>query len=253
MSTAITLSALRAHAIAHHYGSLPVLRGVDLDIAPGEIRGLIGPNGSGKSTLIRVLSGLLQPAAGTVCVGGVDLHADPDTARLRFGLAPDPQLLPPRLSGRQCLLVYAATRGLSQLPPASIELAQRLGLAPWLDRPVVSYSLGTRQKLAVLQALLGQPPLLILDEVLNGLDPISAHELKLELRTRAGAGAAILLATHGLEAAVDLLHSADVLLEGRIVRHFATDELQRCRAEGGSAFEAAVVAAIRAKLAGTLG
>jgi ABC-2 type transport system ATP-binding protein len=240
-----TTCALRTRAITHQYGALPVLRGIDLQIENGEIRGLIGPNGSGKSTLIRVISGLLRPTTGQVEIAGIDLQLDPDAARLAFGLAPDPNLLPPRLSGRQCLLVYAATRGLLEVPPASELLAQRLGMTPWLDRPVATYSLGTRQKLAVLQAVLGHPPLLILDEVLNGLDPISAHELKLELRERAAHGSAILLATHGLEAAVELLHSADVLLDGRIHRHFDAQQLQVCRNAGSGAFETAVVAAMR--------
>lgn len=238
-------AVLTASGLTKSFGAHQVLHGVDLTIAPGRVLGLIGPNGSGKTTLIRLLTGLLAPDSGRVEIAGVDLGRDPEAARRALGHAPDPTLLPPNLTGAQALQVVAATRGLAEVPTESQALATRLGLSRWLDRPVGHYSLGTRQKLAVVQALLGLPPLLVLDEVLNGLDPIAAFELKRHLGELAGRGHAILLATHGLEAAVDLLHAAVVLIEGRIQRRFDAEELDQCRAAGAGAFESAVVAAIR--------
>lgn len=237
---------LSATALTKRFGSQQVLHGVDLTIASGQVLGLIGPNGSGKTTLIRLLTGLLAPDQGKVQIGGIDLRLNPEGARRSLGHAPDPGLLPPNLSGAQALAVVSAARGMASVPADAWALAERLGLSRWLERPVSHYSLGTRQKLAVVQALLGLPPLLVLDEVLNGLDPIAAYELKQHLGELAARGHAILLATHGLEAAVDLLHVAVVLIDGRIQRRFEVNELAQCRAAGPGAFESVVVAAIRA-------
>lgn len=237
---------LSATGLAKRLGNQQVLDGVDLSIAPGQLLGLIGPNGSGKTTLIRLLTGLLAPDQGRIQIDGIDLGRNPEGARRSLGHAPDPTLLPPNLTGAQALAVVAAARGLTAVPADAWALAERLGLTRWLERPVGHYSLGTRQKLAVVQALLGLPPLLVLDEVLNGLDPIAAFELKQHLAELATRGHAVLLATHGLEAAVDLLHVAVVLIDGRIQRRFEAAELAQCRAAGPGAFESAVVAAIRA-------
>jgi ABC-2 type transport system ATP-binding protein len=231
------------------YGTQPVLRGVDLEIRRGQLMGLVGPNGSGKTSLIRAITGLLMPGSGQVQIAGIDLSTDALRAKSGFGYAPDPARLPQSLTGRQSLSVVAAARGLPEPPPALLELASRLGAMTWIDRRIESYSLGTRQKFAILMALTGDPPLLILDEVMNGLDPISSHELKLELidrceRQRCG----VLLATHGLEIAPTLLTDAVLLHEGRIRHRWGSEELGAWRHGDPGAFERAVVAALRSDL-----
>jgi ABC-2 type transport system ATP-binding protein len=228
------------------FGDRPVLTGVDLSIHGGQLLGLVGPNGSGKTSLIRAITGLIPATRGQVCVRGVDIANDPLTARRQFGFAPDPARLPGALSGRQALSVTAAARGLAEVPERSLQLAKRLGALPWLDRRVETYSLGTRQKLAILIGLLGDPPLLVLDEVMNGLDPISSHELKLELIERCeNDRCGVLLATHGLEIAPTLLTDAVLLNDGRIRHRWGTDELTSWRHGDPGAFERAVVAALR--------
>lgn len=228
-------------------GTQPVLRGVDLELERGQLLGLIGPNGSGKTSLIRALTGLLPATRGRVLIGGIDIAIDPLGARRQLGFAPEPGNLPGALTGRQCLSVAAAARGLAQIPPDSIALAERLGALRWIDRRVEYYSLGTRQKLAILIGLIGRPPLLILDEVMNGLDPISSHELKLELAERCSERqCAVILATHGLEIAATLLTDAALLVEGSIRHRWTAAELDLWRHADPSAFERAVVAALRA-------
>jgi ABC-2 type transport system ATP-binding protein len=237
---------LALEGIALRYGARAVLHQVDLVLRPGELVGLIGPNGSGQSSLLRVAAGVLAPDAGRVAVDGIDLRLDPLAASARLGYAVEPERLPAALRGRQCLELVAHTR---RLTPDALEqahaLAAALGLAPWLEAEVGEYSLGTRQKLAVLLALLGAPPLLLLDEVLNGLDPLAAFALKQTLRARADAGAAVLLATHGLEVAERFLDRAVLLLDGRIAADWDRAALQELRREGGG-LEAAVVAQMRA-------
>lgn len=233
------------------YGATPVLRGVDLELQRGQLMGLIGPNGSGKTSLIRALVGLVPASSGSIRVSGTDLLRDPLSARRHLGYAPDPALLPPTLSGRQALSVTAAARGLDTLPSATLELAERLGALRWMDQRIDRCSLGTRQKIAILIALLADPPLLILDEVMNGLDPISSHELKLELVSRCERGScAVLIATHGLEIAPTLLTDAVLLADGRIRHRWTRDELLRWRHGDPGAFEREVVAALRSDPAG---
>jgi len=229
-----------------NFATNAVLRGVDLQINRGQLLGLVGPNGSGKTSLIRAIIGLLRVAAGRVCIAGVDINVDPLNARRGFGFAPDPARLPSSLTGRQALSVSAAARNLDGVPAGTLELAERLGALPWIDQRIEIYSLGTRQKYAILIALLGDPMLLVLDEVMNGLDPISSHELKLELIARcASERCGVLLATHGLEIAPTLLTDAALLHEGRIQHRWGAKELTEWRHGDPGAFERAVVAALR--------
>jgi ABC-2 type transport system ATP-binding protein len=237
---------LELHGLMLGYGARRVLRGVDLRLERGELVGLIGPNGSGKSTLMRACAGLLVPAGGELRIDGLDFAHDRLEAQRRFGYSVEPERLPAVLRGRQCLELVAHTRGLdAKALDEGLALAQRLGLARWLDDEVGEYSLGTRQKLAVVLALLGAPPLLLLDEVMNGLDPLAAFALKEELRARADAGAAVLLATHGLEVAERFLDRAVLLLDGRIAADWDKTALRALREESPGGLEAAVVAHLR--------
>ncbi len=228
------------------FGTNAVLRGVDLDIGRGQLLGLVGPNGSGKTSLIRAVTGLLAVAPGQIHINNIDLALDPQGARRHLGFAPDPTRLPPALSGRQAMSVAAAARGIDSIPATTLALAERLGASPWIDQRIETYSLGTRQKFAILIGLIGDPPLLVLDEVMNGLDPISSHELKLELIERCQGGrCGVLLATHGLEIAPTLLTDAALLHEGRIRHRWGATELGHWRHADPGAFERAVVAALR--------
>lgn len=228
------------------YGSHAVLRGVELSLQPGELAGLVGPNGSGKSTLLRALSGAQPWQRGRVAIDGIDLAADARGARQRLGFAVEPERLPALLQGRQCIELIADLRGESAMLARSLDLADRLQLGAWLQRPVHTYSLGTRQKLAIVLALVGEPRLIVLDEVLNGLDPLAAYALKDELRERSRAGAAVLLATHGLEVAERFLDRALLLLDGRIAADWGSSELQAFRADPEGGLEHAVAARLRA-------
>lgn len=244
-----TENLLQVSNLQLSFGSNQVLRGVDLSIARGQLMGLVGPNGSGKTSLIRAITGVLSANAGQIRIAGIDIGADSLAAKAQFGFAPDPARLPPSLTGRQALSVVAAARGQGGVPEDLLELAGRLGALPWIDRRIESYSLGTRQKLAILIAMLGDPPLLVLDEVMNGLDPISSHELKLELIDRCERRhCGVLLATHGLEIAPTLLTDAVLLHEGRIRHRWGVEELGAWRHGDPGAFERAVVAALRSDL-----
>jgi ABC-2 type transport system ATP-binding protein len=225
-------------------GGRAILQAIDLRLESGDLVALVGANGSGKSSLIRCIAGLLRPLAGRVLIGGASLQHEPAAARALLGLAVDPGLLPALLSGRECLSLFARARGLGEVPTSSLELAEALRFTPWLDQPVETYSLGTRQKLGILLGLLGQPPLLVLDEPLNGLDPPSAWALKQYLVERAQAGDAVLLATHAIELAERHINRALLLIEGRIRQIWDRQALAALRNDPQRSLESEVVAAM---------
>jgi len=238
--------ALLIENLAHAYSDTPVLRGVDMQLAPGDFMALIGPNGSGKTTLLRALSGILLPQQGKILIDGVDMRGDPVGAKARLGLAIDPELLPGALTGRQCLTLFANIRGLPGVPDDSLALASTLAFMPWLDRLVEEYSLGTRQKLGILLGLVGSPPLIVLDEPMNGLDPVSAWAIKQHLVTLTRErGCAVLLATHALEVAERFITRAQLLLEGRCARHWDEPQLIAIRHDPTRSLEQAMVEALR--------
>jgi ABC-2 type transport system ATP-binding protein len=240
------MSALEIAGLVHAYGPQRVLDGVDLVLQPGEFAALIGPNGSGKTTLLRCLAGILQPQQGKVAIAGADMGTDALTAKQRLGFAVDPTLLPMLLTGRQCLELFAGARGLDRIPSATLELAEALAFARWLDHEVQAYSLGTRQKLGILLGLIGEPPLIVLDEPMNGLDPLSAFALKQHLvhLTREH-GCSVLLATHALEVAERFISRCVLLLGGKLVQDWDTAALDAIRHDPDTSLEQVMVEALQ--------
>jgi ABC-2 type transport system ATP-binding protein len=235
---------LRIDSLHAAYDKLVVLDGVDLELACGEWLALLGPNASGKTTLLHCIAGLLVPSAGSICICGHPLRQDAMGAKRRLGFGCAPERLPSLLTGRQCLEIHAAAKGLPRIDADVLDLAEQFAFTSLLDRFVGSYSLGTRQKLAVLLALLGEPALVVLDEAFNGLDPASALVLKKHLRARASAGrCGVLLATHALDVVERYSDRAVLLLDGRIARQWSREELTALRAMPGEGLEAALAAA----------
>jgi ABC-2 type transport system ATP-binding protein len=237
------LPALRIQQLHAGYDRHRVLIDVNLTVASGEWVALLGPNASGKTTLLHCVVGTMHTAAGSITVRGHSLRDDPTGAKRQIGFACAPERLPALLTGRQCLEVYAAAKGLAAIDAAVLELAERFQYVSMLDRFVGAYSLGTRQKLAVLLALLGEPRLIVLDEAFNGLDPASALALKHFLRERVAAGTcSVLLATHALDIVERYADRAALLLHGRIAHEWRKDELAVMRAKSEEGFEAALAA-----------
>jgi ABC-2 type transport system ATP-binding protein len=212
-------AVLQARGLQVALGDDVVLRGVDLEIGPGDWIALIGPNGSGKTTLLRALVGIAPLSSGNVVIGGHDLARQPREAKAAVGFGIDPERLPGLLTGRECLELFAGARGLPGVPRSTAALAESLALVPVLDRRIANYSLGMRQKLGILLGLLGEPPLLLLDEPFNGLDPRSALAFKRHLAALVGRGdTGVLLATHSLDTAERHATRVILLMDGR-VRH----------------------------------
>jgi ABC-2 type transport system ATP-binding protein len=207
------------------YGGRPVLSQVQLRVDPGQWIALVGPNASGKTTLLRCAAGRLPPTHGEVLLAGVPLYPL-STNRVLPGYCSPPEDLPRFLSLRQCMQVYAAAHRLAAIPEATIALCAELGLAEHEQKLVEQVSLGTRQKLAIVLALMTAPSLLLLDEVFNGLDFRSARVLKRHLGMLVEhQGLSILLATHALDVVGSCCNAAVLIDSGRLVRGWDTAQL----------------------------
>jgi ABC-2 type transport system ATP-binding protein len=242
----MTEPVLAIRNLTVRYGAKRVLTGVDLSLMRGDWFFLLGPNGSGKTTLLRCVGGQIVPAAGTVNIGGLSILEAPHSAKRLLGYAHPPEGLPGLLTGRQCLEVYAAAHDLPDIGSGILELAAQLRLTPALDQWVASYSLGTRQKLSILLALIGNPALVVLDEAFNGLDPASALVLRRELQQRvAERRCAVLLATHALDSVLRHGTRAGLLLDGALTRAWDAQELDALRTGDPGALEAVLAEAAR--------
>src|SRR5512137_1294857 len=162
------------------YGSVEALRGLSFSIAAGQIVGLLGPNGAGKTTIIKILTGYLQPDAGTVTVDGLDVLTHTREVQARIGYLPENAPLYPELSVQGYLKMMAELR---QIPRSEqiariSEAVQATGLAEHLTRPIGTLSKGFRQRVGLAQAILHRPKLLILDEPTVGLDPTQIVEIR---------------------------------------------------------------------------
>lgn len=230
-----TVPVLRVSGLSAGYGARPVLNEVSIEVGLGQWYVLLGPNGSGKSTLLYCIAGLLRPRAGTIELGGVPLATDARAAKRALGFACAPERLPGLLTGRQCLEIYAAAKGARTIDAEVLELAERFAVTALLDQYVDTYSLGTRQKLAVLQALIGAPRLIVLDEAFNGLDPSSAACLKQHLHARVEAGrSSVLLATHALDIVERHADQTGLMIAGRLVQAWSAAQLAALRGAGES-------------------
>ncbi|NOK60213.1 MAG: hypothetical protein GFH27_549281n394 [Chloroflexi bacterium AL-W] len=192
--------AVYTNGLTRHYQRFVAVDQLNLSIAPGEIYGFLGMNGAGKTTTIKMLVGLLQPTSGQACIAGHDMWTKPLADRAAFGYVADRALLYEHLSGREFLAFLAQMRGLTrdESHQRMAHLLKLLGLEAHADQPCGAYSFGMRRKLALAGALLHQPPVLILDEPMSGLDPRSVRSIKDALIELAAQGTTIFLSTHDL-------------------------------------------------------
>ncbi len=195
------------------------LRDVSLAVAPGEILGVAGPNGAGKTTLLRLIADLLEAQTGSIWLGGCEQAALGHLARRNIGyVSNDERSFFWRLTGRQNLEFFGCLYGLSrtQVRRRSDDLLEDFGLREQAGRLFRDYSSGTRKKLAILRALLHEPPLVLLDEATNSLDPPSAQRVKSLVRdyVSGGAARAAIWSTHRLEEIGEICDNVLVINQG---------------------------------------
>ena len=204
--------------LVKRYGPRVAVRGVSFEIEEGEVIGLLGPNGSGKSTILRVLAGYLPPSAGNVCIAGIDVAADSLGARMQVGYVPEDAPLYDGMRVAEFLHFMAAIKGVAGRASrgAVAMAADRLDLGPVLGMPIGKLSRGYRQRVAIAQALLNDPPLLILDEPTNALDAYQVIAVRALVRSLAGRRT-VLVASHVLTEIERVAGRVMILLEGRLL------------------------------------
>ena len=202
--------------LSKDFGKVRALDDVSFSVSEGEVFGFLGPNGAGKTTTIRILLGLLRPDRGTASIGGHYCWADHGSAARLFGATLEQPGLYGYLSGRDNLRQFA--RMLGPVDDRRItDLLAMVGMTERGDDKVKRYSMGMRQRLALAQALLGRPRLLILDEPTNGLDPNGIHGLRILLRKLAAEqGLTIFLSSHLLSEVEELCDRVAVLHRGQV-------------------------------------
>jgi ABC-2 type transport system ATP-binding protein len=222
--------------LTRYYGSLAAVQDLNLSVEQGELFGFLGPNGAGKTTTIRMLVGLLRPTDGTACVAGHDVTQDPLAVKRVVGYLAQTPLLYERLTGREFLRFLGGLHGLSdgKIDARTGGLLGLMDLADRADDPIESYSGGMRHKIGLCAALLHEPPVLILDEPLTGLDPYSARRIKDLLRELCLRGNTVFLSTHVLEIAERVCDRVGILDRGHLI---AVGTMEALRAQARSTAE----------------
>lgn len=196
--------ALSAKGLSRRYGYRLVLRDVSLDVAPGELLLLVGPNGAGKTTLLRLLAGLARTTTGSISRAGA------------IGMVAHDAMVYDDLTALENLRFFGALLGLAG-DGAARALLEQLGLTPWADERVRTFSRGMVQRLAIARALLRDPGVLLLDEPFTGLDDKSSGVVKRVLAERRAAGCALVVVTHHLADVADVATTVGFLNAGRLL------------------------------------
>lgn len=227
---------LQASGLHASYGQKTVLHGIDLDLRAGEIVGLIGPNGAGKSSLIRVLAGLHPVNSGRVEANGVNVQQKPAAARGVIGMVPQDVTLFDELSAEETLLLTGRLRNLKgEVLRGEVRRWLTLAELDGVGKAMAKYySGGMRRKLALGAALIGAPPILLLDESFAGLDPEGTQAMEQELQRHANLGTAILLCSHRLELLERIADRVVLMQDGRVTQTLTRSGIERLKTERNS-------------------
>jgi ABC-2 type transport system ATP-binding protein len=209
--------AIQVTGLRKSYKDLPVLKGVDFEVARGSIFALLGSNGAGKTTVVRILSTLLKPDGGTASVHGFDVGSQPARVRESISLTGQFAAVDEILTGRENLVMVGRLRRVGNPGEIADELLDRFGLSDAGGRRVGTYSGGMRRRLDIAMSLIGDPPVIFLDEPTTGLDPEGRIEVWNEIQKLAGGGTTVLLTTQYLEEAEKLADRIAILHEGTII------------------------------------
>jgi ABC-2 type transport system ATP-binding protein len=219
--------AIQVRGLQKSFNQLEVLCGVDLDVVPGSVFALLGSNGAGKTTVMRILSTLLKADAGTARVNGFDVDTQPARVRESISLTGQFAAVDEILSGRENLVLVARLRHLQDPARIAADLLQRFALTDAAERKVATYSGGMRRRLDIAMSLIGDPPVIFLDEPTTGLDPQARIKVWQAVEELAGQGTTVLLTTQHLEEAEQLADRIAILHQGRIIVNGTLAELKQ--------------------------
>jgi len=226
MKATATASAIRVAGVRKSFSELDVLRGVDLDIAPESVFALLGSNGAGKTTLVRILSTLMTADAGTASIHGFDVAGQAAEVRESISLTGQFAAVDEILTGRENLVLVARLRHLPDPGAIADALLARFSLTDAGGRRAGTYSGGMRRRLDIAMSLIGDPPVIFLDEPTTGLDPQARLEVWQAVKELAAGGTTVLLTTQYLDEAEQLADRIAILHQGRIIANGTLAELK---------------------------
>lgn len=232
-------AAIKIEDLEKYYGDKPAVKGLSFEVRPGEIYGLLGPNGAGKTTTLKIVTGLLDPTGGEVSVFGLNPVDDAIKVKSMLGYVPETVQLYDSLSIREFLQFVASIR---RMDPTTAntrarEFIKAFDVEKYFDTPIVALSMGTKQKIALVAALIHNPPLLVLDEPMNGLDVRSSRILKDHLTFHLKRGGSVLFSTHIMEVAENICTRVGIIAEGKLVAEGTVGELRTLIHEAGASLE----------------
>jgi ABC-2 type transport system ATP-binding protein len=217
------------------FGDITAVSDISLTIPRGEFFAMLGPNAAGKTTTLKMLAGLMKPTSGAARICGFDMQLQPLEARRRIAYVPDFPFLYDKLTAWE---FFRFTGQLFQMADAKIEsnaqeLITRFHLAEYVNRPLESLSHGTRQRVAIVSALLHDPEVFVIDEPMVGLDPQHARVVKDVFKERSQAGVTVLVSTHQLSIAEEMADRIGIIHGGKLVAVGNRDELRRQSGSSG--------------------
>ena len=217
---------IRIDHVTRKYGDLTAVSDVTLSIERGEIVGLLGHNGAGKTTLMKMITGFIEPTAGTINVGGSDVVDDRIAVQRQLGYLPENAPLYPEMEVGEYLLMMADLREVpADRRDRAVDVAiERTGLTRHIRRPIGQLSKGYRQRVGLAQAIVHEPNLLVLDEPTNGLDPVQIQSIR-ELITELGRDATIILSTHIMQEVEAVCDRVLVMIDGKLSADSALTEM----------------------------
>ena len=210
-------------------GRVKAVDGLSLQVDNGKVFGFIGPNGAGKTTTIKLLTGILRPDTGHVFINDFDLQAQPLEAKRQIGYVPDSFEMYDRLTGMEYLRFLADLYqvGAAERKAHFDEYLAMYELEDAAYQQIRSYSKGMKQKLAIIGALVHHPSVWILDEPMAGLDPLSVHKLKEDMKRYCQQGCTVFFSTHVLDVAERLCDEIGIIQQGRLIANGELDEMMR--------------------------
>jgi ABC-2 type transport system ATP-binding protein len=219
--------AIRVQGIEKSFKDLHVLRGVNLDVEAGSIFALLGSNGAGKTTLVRILSTLLKADSGTAAVNGFDVATKPADVRESISLTGQFAAVDEMLTGRENLILIAKLRHVDRPGAIADALLARFSLTEAGNRKASTYSGGMRRRLDISMSLIGNPPIIFLDEPTTGLDPEACIAVWQTVKELAKGGTTVLLTTQHLDEAEHLADRIAILHKGTIIQNGTLTDLKR--------------------------
>lgn len=219
--------AIQVTDLKKSFKTTEVLKGVNLEVLPGNIFALLGSNGAGKTTIVRILTTLLKPDSGTAVVNGFNVATKPEQVRQSISLTGQFAAVDEILTGRENLIMIAKLRHLNNPRQVADNMLERFGLTDAADRKPSTYSGGMRRRLDIALSLVGNPQIIFLDEPTTGLDPEARIEVWKIVKELADSGTTVFLTTQYLEEAEQLADRIAILHEGRIIAGGTLDDLKK--------------------------